>query len=84
MDTKSDLWGLISLLKKFFLGFCITIILIVAGFIAYLIWRTDSKSIDATGVYNLVDSKGNVVATDLTPEDLEKLMEILNGEDKSN
>lgn len=84
MDTKSDLWGIISLLKKVILGSFITIILIIAGFIIYLVWGNHSASIDTTGVYNLVDSEGNVIATDLTPEDINNIMEFLNGKDTSN
>lgn len=84
MDTKSDLWGIISLLKKVILGSFIAIVLIVAGFIAYLVLGNHSSSVDATGVYNLVDSEGNVVATDLTPEDIKAIMEFLNDKVESN
>lgn len=81
MKDKSDLWNIISLLKKVIFASFITIILIVAGFILYLLKQPNDtiSTVDATGVYNLVDSEGNVIATDLTPEDINKLMEIING-----
>lgn len=79
MENKSDLWGIIALLKKVIIGAFVTIVLVVAGFVVYLLWGNSSSSIRATGMYNLVDSKGNVIATDLTPEDIDKLMEIING-----
>lgn len=84
MDSKSDLWGIIALLKKVIIGSFITIVLIVAGFVGYLIWGNNSSSISTNGVYNLVDSEGNVIATDLTPEDIEKIMELLNGKYQDN
>lgn len=72
MDKNSDLWGLVSELKTIILGAFITIILVVGVFVGYLIWRSDSSSIEATGVYNLVDSEGNVLATDLNTEDIDQ------------
>jgi hypothetical protein len=77
---KSDLWGIITLLKRVILGSFITIVLIVGAFVTYLILCSDCiTTIDTTGVYNLVNSEnGEVIATDLTPEDITKLMEILN------
>lgn len=84
MDKKSDLWGLVSELKTIIFGALLTIALIVAIFVAYLIWGNNSSTIDTTGVYNLVDSEGNVLATDLTLEDIDKIMEMLNGEGKGN
>ena len=80
MENKSDLWGIISLLKKVILGSFITIVLIVAAFVTYLIICNNSiTTIDTTGVYNLVNSEsGEIIATDLTPEDINKIMEILD------
>jgi len=81
-EGKSDLWNIISLLKKVIFVSFATIVLIVAGFIIYLSQKSDDTitTIDATGVYNLVDSDGNVIATDLTSDDIKKIMEILDGE----
>ena len=78
---QSDLWGIIGLLKHIIIGCFVTIVLIVAGFVVYLLFGNSSSTIDTTGVYNLVNSEnGEVIATDLTPEDIKYIMEILNGE----
>ena len=86
-EKQSIAYSLITLLKRVIIGFIILVILIVAGFLFYIGQMKNSsyKNVDATGVYNLVDSEGNVIATDLTKEDIEKIVELLNdGEDKSN
>lgn len=86
-EKQSIAYSLITLLKRVIIGFIILVILIVAGFLFYIGQIKDSsyKNVDATGVYNLVDSEGNVIATDLTKEDIEKIAELLNdGKDKGN
>lgn len=86
-EKQSVAYSLITLLKRVIIGFIILVILIVAGFLFYIgqIKNSSYKNVDATGVYNLVDSEGNVIATDLTQDDVEKIVELLNdGEDKSN
>lgn len=82
-EGKSDLWNIIVLLKHVIFGAFAVIVAIVAGFILYLTLRENEviTTIDTTGVYNLVNSEnGEVIATDLTPEDIEKILEMLNGE----
>lgn len=86
-EKQSVAYSLITLLKRVIIGFIILVILIVAGFLFYIGQMKNSsyKNVDATGVYNLVDSEGNVIATDLTKEDIKKIVELLNdGKDKSN
>ena len=86
-EKQSIAYSLITLLKRVIIGFIILVIIIVAGFLFYIGQMKNSsyKNVDATGVYNLVDSEGNVIATDLTKEDIEKIVELLNdGKDKSN
>ena len=81
-EGKSDLWNIISLLKKVIFGAFIVIVTIVAMFMIYLMKKDDSvmTTVDTTGVYNLVNSEnGEIIATDLTMEDINKLMEILDG-----
>lgn len=81
-EGKSDLWNIIALLKQVIFGAFVVIVLIVAGFILYLYSRDEEvlTTIDTTGVYNLVNSEnGEIIATDLTPEDIEKIMEMLDG-----
>ena len=84
-ENNSDLWGIIVLLKRVILGCFLTIGFIVACFFLYLIYGNTSTAVEATGVYNLVNSEsGEIIATDLTPEDIVKITECLNGEDKGN
>lgn len=79
MEKNSDLWNIISLLKKVIFGCFTTIIIIIIAFVTYLIVGNTTTTIDTTGVYNLVNSEnGEVIATDLTEEDIIKIMEILN------
>lgn len=80
--NSSDLWNVITLLKKVILSNTIATVVIILSFVGYLIYSSTSdviSTIDTIGVYNLVNSEnGEVIATDLTPEDINKLMEILN------
>lgn len=70
-------------------GFVIAILAIVAGFLLYLnqydFVSTDefTYDYDATGVYALVDSEGNVIAQDLTPQEIERIMEVINNNGES-
>lgn len=81
-SNQSIAYSLIVLLKRVIFAFVILVIVIVSGFLVYIgnLNNGEYSSIDATGVYNLVDSEGNVIATDLTAEDIETIMEMLNGE----
>lgn len=81
-EPKSDLWNIISLLKRIIFCSFTTIVVIVALFVIYLMKNSNDmvSDIDTTGVYNLVNREnGEIVATDLTPEDINKILEILNG-----
>lgn len=81
-EPKSDLWNIISLLKRIIFCSFTTIVIIVSLFVIYLMKNSNDmiSDIDTTGVYNLVNSEnGEIVATDLTPEDINKILEILNG-----
>ena len=81
-NEKGDLWNIIALLKRVIYCSFITIVIIVSLFVLYLSRHSEDvvSDIDTTGVYNLVNSdNGDIIATDLTPEDIEKIMEIING-----
>lgn len=81
-EPKSDLWNIISLLKRIIFCSFTTIVIIISLFVIYLMKNSNDmvSDIDTTGVYNLVNSEnGEIVATDLTPEDINKILEILNG-----
>lgn len=88
MKEKSDLWNIISLLKKVILYNTIATVVIILAFVGYLIYSNNSEvisTVDTIGVYNLVNSEnGEVIATDLTPEDIELLMEMLNNGENTN
>lgn len=64
-------------------GCLVVILLVVGGFLWYLNQYdfTSSEYVEATGVYTLVDSEGNVVAQDLSPEDMQQIMEVIDGQD---
>lgn len=76
--------------KHMIYGFLVVIFAIVAGFLLYLnqydFSSSTEYSYEATGVYALVDSEGNVIAQDLTPSEIELIMEVLStyGESESN
>lgn len=68
--------------KRWFVAFCITILLelsTIIGFIWYLNQYDFTSTIEQNGVYTLVDSEGNIISSDITPEQIEKIMEIING-----
>lgn len=81
--------------KKWFTAFCImtgvaiasiaVTIAIVFRFVHYLDQYDFTGNIEQSGVYTLIDSSGNVISSDITPEDIEKIMEIINnGENENN
>lgn len=64
---------------------CILAILItIGGFLWYLnqydFSSTETITTSAKGVYALIDSEGNTVVCDLTAEDMQAIMEVLNGD----
>ena len=69
-EKKHTILGLI-------IGWAVSVIA-AAGIFTYLWLQYDYVSdIDAKGVYVLTDSSGNVVASDLTPDDVIRIMEQL-------
>lgn len=79
-NEKGDLWNIISLLKRVIYCSFITIVIIVSLFVLHLSRHSEDvvSAIDTTGVYNLVNSdNGDIIATDLTPEDIEKIMKLI-------
>lgn len=51
---------------------------IVGGFVWYLNQYDFQTTIEQTGLYTFIDSKGNVVTSDLTDEQIKQILEILN------
>lgn len=64
--------------------FVVLIGLIIAGFLIYLYQYDFSGSIEQNGIYTLVDSEGNVISSDITPEQMEDILKIINGKDENN
>jgi len=69
----------------------IMVFLVALLFAANMIWLYVFQSYDYSttaeysGIYNLVDSEGNVISSDITPDDITKIMEILgNGKGQNH
>ncbi len=56
----------------------------IAGFIWYLNQYDFTSTVEQTGVYTLSDSQGNVISSDITPEQISEILEILDGEDEGD
>lgn len=57
----------------------------LCGFIWYLNQYDFISTVEQTGVYTLLDSEGNVISSDIKPEQVVKIMEIIrNGENQSD
>ena len=71
-------------------GFLAVIFGIVVAFLLYLnqynFTGTEEYTYEATGVYALVDSEGNIIAQDFSPEEIHDIMEVLKtyGEGESD
>lgn len=67
--------------RRWFRAFLIMVAveaLTVAGFIWYLNQYDFESTIEQNGVYTLIDSQGNVISSDITPEQIERIMGIIN------
>lgn len=88
-DRKSHT---IHALMKIIYSYLVAMLLVVGGFLWYLNQYdfvsestiTTTTNNDSTGVYSLIDSEGNVVASDLTDDEINKLMEAYYGKSASN
>lgn len=67
------------------LGWAISVVLIVFSFVYLWLQYDYVTTTEYSGVYNIVDSEGNVVSSDLAPEDVIRIMAELNrGESTEN
>lgn len=88
-DRKSHT---IHALMKIIYSCLVAMLLVVGGFLWYLnqydfvseSTTTTTTTNDSTGIYSLIDSEGNVVASDLTADEISKLMEAYYGASASN
>lgn len=71
---------IIHALVKVVCGCIVAVMLTVGGFLWYLnqydFSSKETTTYTSTGVYSLIDSEGNVIASDLTSEEIEQLMEV--------
>ena len=51
----------------------------IAGFIWYLNQYDFSGTVEQTGIYTLSDSQGNIISSDISPEQIKEILEIING-----
>lgn len=64
--------------------FIVLVGLIIAGFLLYLYQYDFSGTVEQNGIYTLVDSDGNVISSDITSEQMEDILKIINGKNESN
>lgn len=74
--------------KRWFRAFLVMVaveVLTIGGFIWYLNQYDFISTVEQTGIYTLSDSQGNVISSDITPDQVKEIMEILNdGKDTDN
>ena len=73
--------------KRWFRAFLITVAieaLTIMGFIWYLYQYDFTSTIEQSGVYTLIDSSGNVISSDIQPEQLNDILEIINNGKNKN
>lgn len=79
---------IIHALVKVVCGCIVAVMLTVGGFLWYLnqydFSSEETTNYTSTGVYSLIDSEGNVIANDLTPEEIEQLMKVSLSNGTSN
>ena len=62
-----------------------SLVLAICAFVFLWLQYDYESTTELSGVYNLVDSQGNVVTSDLSPDDVIRILEELNnGKDQKN
>lgn len=77
---------LIHDLMRVICGFILSLVAVVAGFLWYLNQYdfTSTETITASGIYTLIDSEGNVIAQDISPEEIMEVLENGGNTENSN
>lgn len=65
-------------LKYVVIGFVAIIISLIIATTYERLQYDYTSSVETSGVYNLVDSEGNVITSDISPEDVIRILEELN------
>lgn len=90
-DAKEQINALISILKVAIISI---IVFGIASYIAisynnnkflsYLEQYDFTATIEQTGLYTFSDSDGNVISCDIEPEQMQEILEVINGKNKSD
>lgn len=56
----------------------LSLIFTIGIFIWYLNQYDFISTVESTGVYNIVDGDGNIISADISPEHIEKILELIN------
>lgn len=63
----------------------VSLILVVVAFVFLWLQYDYTSTVEYSGVYNLTDSEGNVISSDLTADDVVRILqEIENGKSEEN
>lgn len=63
----------------------ISVVLVVLAFVFLWLQYDYVTTTEYSGVYNITDSEGNVITSDITPEDVIRILEVLgDGESAQN
>ena len=65
-------------LRNAFIGWALSVVAIVCAFVFLWLQYDYTSSIETSGVYNLVDSQGNVITSDISPDDVIRILETLD------
>ncbi len=85
MEMLGELKEQLKRCYKIILILIAVLVATVAGFLLYLYQYDFTSTIEQTGVYTLIDSSGNVISSDITPDQINEILEIINnGENKGN
>lgn len=78
---SAQITHLYRLISKVVAAAIIAVLTVVGGFLWYLnqydFSSTSTVTQTAEGVYALVDSEGNTIAWDITPEELQQMLEVI-------
>lgn len=78
MEMLGELKAQLKRCYKIILILIAVVVATVAGFLLYLNQYDFESSIEQNGVYTLIDSQGNVISSDITPEQINEILEIIN------
>lgn len=78
MELLGELKEQLKRCYKIILILIAVVVATVAGFLLYLNQYDFESSIEQNGVYTLIDSQGNVISSDITPEQINEILEIIN------